>query len=401
MESPEKRLQKSLDWLYSTQLFGIKLGLENTTHLLSEFLAFPAFETKVIQVAGTNGKGSTSSFIESVARHHGISTGLFTSPHLIRFNERIKYCGAEATDYELAPIIEEVRDLVKDWDPHPTFFELSLAVAMKYFKGRGCELIILETGMGGRLDATTAVPKDATVITPIGMDHQQYLGDTLTEIAQEKGAIMSPGKPCFSAPQPPEASRALEICANTTRCDLTFIDAPLIGYDIGLSGEHQKWNAALALETLFSVFGQLKIDAVTEGLRNIDWPARFQIIKEENGDHTIIDCCHNVPAVSAFITQWKDHFGQAKAHLVFGAAKDKNIQGVLELLLPVCESVETYEINNPRAESTENLQKMVKKISPSIPCTALTDLKNTKRASLRIVTGSLFLAGEWLSNLEE
>ena len=192
---------EALEWLYSTQFFGIKLGLENPKRLLREYLAYPPRRTKVIHVAGTNGKGSTCAFIESVARATGTRTGLFSSPHLVRYNERIRVSGVEIDDDEIASHLTALRELVAEWESHPTFFELSLALALKHFSERGCELVILETGMGGRLDATTAVPADVAVLTPISLDHQQWLGETIAEIAAEKAAIIVPRKKVFSSPQ--------------------------------------------------------------------------------------------------------------------------------------------------------------------------------------------------------
>ena len=153
---------EALDWLYSSQLFGIKLGLENPKRLLREYLAYPPRRTRVIHVAGTNGKGSTCAFIESVARATGTRTGLFTSPHLVRYGERIRVSGIEINEDEIASHFTALRELVAEWEQRPTFFELSLALAMKYFAERACELVILETGMGGRLDATTDEPPDST-----------------------------------------------------------------------------------------------------------------------------------------------------------------------------------------------------------------------------------------------
>ena len=162
---------EAIDWLYSTQNFGIKLGLENPTRLLREYLAFPSYKTKVIQVAGTNGKGSTCAFIDSLARAASYRTGLFTSPHLISYRERARVNGAMIPEEEVTRHLNALRDLVSDWENHPTFFELTLALAMRYFKDSECELIILEVGMGGRYDATTAIPTDANVITPIAVSY--------------------------------------------------------------------------------------------------------------------------------------------------------------------------------------------------------------------------------------
>ncbi len=394
MNSHEKLLKNELEWLYSTQFFGIKLGLENIGKLLGDFLAYPPPSTKIIQVAGTNGKGSTSAMIDSVARSHGIKTGLFTSPHLVEFNERIRLSGMNIPDHMLATLLKEVRELVRDWETPPTFFELSLAVAMRYFKEQECELIILEVGMGGRLDATSAVPNDVSVITPIGMDHQQYLGDTLEEIAGEKGAIMREGKPCISSPQEPKTERTLEVIANKRGCELSFIKEPLAGYEVGLHGKHQRWNASLALEALHKLGLDMRYECVTQGLKSVSWPGRFQIVKAEN--ETVLDCCHNVHAAQALVAQWKSHYGDRKAHLIFGAAKDKNISGVIKEVLPICESVQVYEFDSNRAETAEKLIKVVRECDSKMKVTELTCLEGAEESSLRLVTGSLFLVGEWM-----
>ena len=147
---------EAIDWIYSTQNFGIKLGLEAPTELLAQFLAFPERETKVIHVAGTNGKGSTCAIIDSLARSHGLKTGLFTSPHLVDFRERFRVNGEMISEEKTASYLSELKELVTDWEHHPTFFEIVLVLGMKFYREMGCELIILETGMGGRLDATTA-----------------------------------------------------------------------------------------------------------------------------------------------------------------------------------------------------------------------------------------------------
>ena len=217
------------------------------TDLLKEFLAYPGHATKVIHVAGTNGKGSTCAMIDSIARACGTRCGLFTSPHLIDFRERIKVSGQEIPEDACASMLTELRDICERMETHPTFFEITVALAMRWFRDRECELVVLETGMGGRLDATTAVPADVCVITPIGLDHTQWLGDTLEAIAAEKAGIFVPGKAGISAPQESAARFVLEKEANEARSPLEFIEEPLLGYPIALPGEHQKWNAALAV----------------------------------------------------------------------------------------------------------------------------------------------------------
>ena len=172
----------ALDWLYGTQLFGMKLGLENTRKLLTA-LDLPASGQRIIHVAGTNGKGSVCTFMHTIMKEAGINAGLFTSPHLIQFRERIRDADRLISAIELCAGITMIRELTLDWDPHPTFFEIALAIALDWYRQRELPWVILETGMGGRLDATNAISPAVSVITPIGFDHMQSLGHTLSAIA--------------------------------------------------------------------------------------------------------------------------------------------------------------------------------------------------------------------------
>ncbi|MEE1266561.1 MAG: Mur ligase family protein, partial [Akkermansia sp.] len=278
MVNSQSSIVNELGWLYSTQAFGIKLGLEGVTRLLSACGVLHP-RAQVIHVAGTNGKGSTCAFCESVARAAGYKTGLFTSPHLVEFGERIRVNGVNIPDADAARLIGKVRAVVQDWDPCPTFFELVLAVAMLWFAEQEVELIVLETGMGGRLDATNAVPKDVAVLTPIGLDHTQYLGGTLYEVAGEKAAILSWHRPAVSAPQEPESMRAIQEAARRmdTYCRVITgeCDQPL-----GLKGVHQRRNAALALAALRALPHFLcSAEEEARGLAEVRWPGRFEEVQ--------------------------------------------------------------------------------------------------------------------------
>ena len=200
--------REALAWLYATQRFGIKLGLENIERLLAA-LPGSGLETaapcKVIHVAGTNGKGSVCAMIDAIARTAGHRTGLFTSPHLVSFRERVRVDGKKISEGEVAGGLTEIRELIRDWDPHPTFFEIATALALQHFQKTRCEILVLETGMGGRLDATNAVQSSVSVITPIDFDHEKWLGHSIDQIAKEKAGIIKPRTPVISAPQRPEA----------------------------------------------------------------------------------------------------------------------------------------------------------------------------------------------------
>jgi len=393
-QQPPMDYREALDWLYSTQMFGIKLGLDGPRKLLKHALAHPPHGTRVIHVAGTNGKGSTCAMIDAVARASGMRTGLFTSPHLIDYRERIRVSGVEIPKEECANRLTALRKLCQSFNPHPTFFEITLALAMQWFRTAECELIILETGMGGRLDATTAVDADVCVITPIGMDHMQWLGDTLEKIALEKAGILVPGKPCICAPQQPEAAAAIEREANERRSPLEWVTEPLIGYSIALAGEHQKWNAALAVHALHRAGATLSADIVRHGLANVDWPARFERLEHES---IIIDGAHNPHAAAILAETWNNQYPGEKAALIFSAVAAKDIPGILEEIAPLAESIFLCPVDTPRAVPTAELAQALPANAPPHSChpsfpEALAAARNTGRRIL--IAGSLFLAGE-------
>src|SRR5437588_2704036 len=226
--------KEALSWLYSLQRFGIKLGLENIRRLLHELSRSGGFQAavgdleiafpwKVIHVAGTNGKGSVCAMIDSICRAQGYRTGLFASPHLVLFRERIRVNGEMVSEDSVADDLTEIRNLVADWDPHPTFFEVTTALALKRFSGAKLDVVILETGIGGRLDATNAIQSDVSVITQIDFDHEEWLGNTLAEIASEKAGIIKPGISVVSAPQRPDAEQVIRTRAAECKAPLQFV----------------------------------------------------------------------------------------------------------------------------------------------------------------------------------
>jgi dihydrofolate synthase / folylpolyglutamate synthase len=382
----------ALEWLYSTQLFGVKLGLEGPRHLLKEALAYPAHGVTVIHVAGTNGKGSTCAMMDSIARACGQRCGLFTSPHLIDYRERIKVSGQEIPEEACAALLTELRGLCERMETHPTFFEISLVLAMKWFRRCECEMIILETGMGGRLDATTAVPADLCVITPIGLDHTEYLGDTLEKIAREKAGIMVPGKPVISAPQHAAARAVLEKEANESRSPLEFITAPLLGYPMALAGDHQLWNAALAVAALHKLQLHLSSDSVSYGLRNVSWPGRFEIIRPG----VVLDGAHNPHAAEVLASTWQRTFPRDKAQLIFSAVEGKDLQAVLQHLAPLASRIFLCPVRTPRAVAPDELARHLPSDAP--PTEIFADFESAYAAAAAhsgpiLVAGSLFLVG--------
>ena len=383
-------LAEALDWLYGTQAFGIKLGLQGM-HRLLEACGVSTPHARVIHVAGTNGKGSTCAFAESVARAAGYATGLFTSPHLVAFNERIRVNGVDIPDADAARLIGRVKETIADWETPPTFFEIVLAVAMLYFAERNVDIIILETGLGGRLDATNAVPKDVAVITPVGMDHMQYLGNTLYEIAGEKAAIIAWHRPALCAPQQPEALRAIHEAAQRMDTEYRIISTPC-ELPLGLRGSYQKMNAALALAALHSLPHFLcSAEEEARGLAEVKWPGRF----EEILPGVIMDGAHNPPAIRVLAETWRREFPGTKARCIYAGSADKALDEVVTLLSPLVGEWVLPPVQSPRIMPQQELAEKVRSLSAapvSTPATLAEAMQNLSPGTL--ICGSFFLLGE-------
>jgi dihydrofolate synthase/folylpolyglutamate synthase len=389
---------EALDWLYSTQMIGIKLGLEGPRRLLRCMRAHPVPGVKVVHVAGTNGKGSTCAILDQLVRSSGGRSGLFTSPHLVDYRERIRVNGEMIPKTECARLLTELRGICETMDPHPTFFEISLTLAMKWFQLCQCEWIVLETGMGGRLDATTAVEADVCVVTPIGMDHTQWLGDTLGQIAREKAGILLPGKPVVCSPQEPEAATVLEEVANELRCPLTWVSEPLEGYGIALAGQHQKQNAAVAVEAAFRAGLALRSEIVRDALARVSWPGRFERI----APGVVLDGAHNPHAAAVLAKTWREQFPDVRPVLVFSAVSAKDIRGILAHLAPLAAHMEICPVDTPRAAPAMEIAAQLPAGAPAHRChdgfaAAFAAARDSGLPVL--VAGSLFLVGEARAHL--
>ena len=460
MPRPLLSYKQALAWLYGLQRFGIKLGLENIRRLLDElgsrsqgsargpralFGGSPNTSTKVIHVAGTNGKGSVCAMIDSICRAQGYRTGLFISPHLVTFRERIRVNGEMISEDAVADGLTMIRDLVADWDPHPTFFEVTTALALKHFgdpvereakhdsvqlpspsplpssrgeriKVRGfsadrhqLDVVILETGLGGRLDATNAVQSDVSVITPIALDHEELLGNTLSEIAGEKAGIIKPRVPVVSAPQQPQAEEVIRARAAECGSPVQFVNETYHGSPVALRGEYQKQNAAVAIAAIQAANIQLGEKAIVRGLAAIEWPARFQKWDER----TIIDGAHNPGATRILAETWREVFGDQKATLVLAILSDKDLRGICEALAPIAGSVLLPKIRSERAVAPalakigENSSVCRSGSSPPPDAVAINfhhDIWRRARSRAHdpnpiLITGSLHFAGEVLAHL--
>jgi dihydrofolate synthase / folylpolyglutamate synthase len=409
---PPFTYKEALAWLYGLQRFGIKLGLENIQRLLDELDlgspqparpcagALPKTFGKVIHVAGTNGKGSVCAMIDSVCRAQGYRTGLFTSPHLVTFRERIRVNGEMISEDAVTEGLTIIRNLVANWDPHPTFFEIITALALKHFSDAKIDSAILETGLGGRLDATNAIQSDVSVITPIDLDHEKWLGETISEIATEKAGITKPGVPVVSAPQQVEAEKVIRARAAECQAPLEFVTKPYDATPIALTGSHQKQNAAVAIAALRAAKTEIDGSAIARGLACIEWPARFQRWDER----TIVDGAHNPAAARALAKTWREIFGDRQATLIVAVLSDKDLRGICEALAPIAEFVFLPKFRSERAADPNILAQIVSTITPSLPYSTTEsvgealDMARTKPNPI-LITGSLHFAGEVLAYL--
>lgn len=387
--------QEALDWLNDSQFTGIKLGLENTFRLL-EAIGNPQERLRFLHVAGTNGKGSVCAMLDSCLRAAGHKTGLYTSPHLVDFRERIRVDGMMISPQETAEGLTRLRQAAQDWDHKPTYFELSTVLALDHFERSGCEVVVLETGMGGRLDSTNVVEPLVSVITPIAMDHMAWLGDSIAKIAAEKAGIIKPGAPVISSPQQPDAAEVLSAKSASVASPIRFIESP-VDIPVALPGIHQLWNAAVAVAAIEASGLKCPPEAITKGLASVKWPARFQRV----GERIIVDGAHNEHSAEALLSTWHEVFGPQKAAIVFGALRDKEYGVMLRILEKVAVEFLFVPVRSDRSEDPGVL-----KAQSALASREFSDLPTAIKAAMDttlpvLITGSLFLAGEALEKLAE
>jgi dihydrofolate synthase / folylpolyglutamate synthase len=385
----------AIDWLFGTQNRGIKLGLENVSRLLAD-LGNPHNDLRFIHVAGTNGKGSVCAMVDSICRTSGIKVGLFTSPHLIQFNERIQVNGVPINDEAVVHGIQKIRALI-DEGRHPTFFEITTALAFDFFRSQDVNLVVLETGLGGRLDATNVVRPLVSVLTSIDLDHQNWLGNSLSQIASEKGGIIKAGVPVVSGPQFPEVRAALEQIAASRSAPITFVDRPLKETLIGLPGTHQQMNAAIAKMAIAKAEIRVTAEAVADGLAHVNWPGRFQRI----GNRMVLDGAHNSAAIRRLIETWEECVEPKRASIIFGCLRDKDLESMIATLSPLAARFFLVPVRSQRSALPGEIARFVPKHIPATQClSAVQALQLVHRFDDRtLVTGSLFLVGEVLSIL--
>jgi dihydrofolate synthase/folylpolyglutamate synthase len=396
--------EQSVKYLLSLghETLTIKLGLRNTELLLAALdnpqRAFPS-----VQIAGTNGKGSTAVMLDSICRSAGIKTGLYTSPHLVSMTERIKVSGVEITPEDFAACATTVRDASEQLEARPTFFEQVTALALLAFRKARVELAILETGLGGRLDSTTAANARIAGITSIAFDHQDYLGHTIESIAAEKAAIIRPGARAVIAKQSEPA--ALEVLLQ--RCEQVGVIPVLAGSQatdglvLSLRGKHQIDNAAVAIslaELLTAEGFKISRSAIVEGLKTARHAGRLELIPHKPS--FLIDGAHN-PAGAQSLRAYLNEFALRPLTLVFGAMRDKQLEAMGEILFPVADTLVLTTIDNPRSASFDVLQTIASRFASgrvlpaeSSAAALRVAIANTPEEGLICIAGSLYLAGE-------
>jgi dihydrofolate synthase/folylpolyglutamate synthase len=396
---------------------------------LARRLGEPQKRLRVIHVAGSKGKGSTSALLEAVLRRAGYRTGLFTSPHLCRVEERFQVDGEAIRPDELAALLTEVREVEAGLSP--TFFEIATAVGFLHFVRRLAEAVVLEVGLGGRLDSTNVCRPALTVITSISYDHTNLLGDHLAAIAREKAGIVKQGRPAVSGATAPEARAVIEeVCAarqaplRQLGVDFSYRHRPARvtaegtvlprvavrtrerdwpELELSLLGEHQAANAAVAVacvEELRSLGWRLPDAAVEAGLREARWPARLEVCGR--APFVVLDCAHNVASAEALVEALRSSFPPGRRWLVFAGSGDKDLAGMFRALAPhFAGAFLTRYTSSPRGAPPEQLLALWRSCGdvPAEVCRTPAEAWQAARAragpdDLVVVTGSVFLAGE-------
>lgn len=362
----------------------------------------------VVLIAGTKGKGSTAAFLASILHSAGVRAGLFTSPHLQVFRERVRVDGTMLSEAAfdraivgLRPVVSRLRRIHPDAGD-PTTFELTLALAMRAFAERHCAVAIIEVGLGGRLDATNALDPAISVLTPVSHDHTAILGRTLAAIATEKAGILRTGRPALVALQRPTALLAIRRVCRGARADLQLVRPLGARADLGLAGGHQRQNAALAVAAALAlVAGGLRIPerALVDGLRKVRWPARFERVA---GHPTVIlDGAHNDDSAAALARVLLAERRGRRLALVVGLNRDKDAQAVLDPLVRIAAAIVATRSENPRARTPTDVARTVRRITdtlvdtaPSIELALAVARERAGTRGLVCVTGSLALAGD-------
>jgi len=416
-----KDYQQSLDYLYSLEKFGMIFGLEKVKAIL-EAIGNPHHEIQTIHIGGTNGKGSTAAMMASVLQQEGYHVGLYTSPHLIRFTERIKVDGKEIDQQEVAELTEWMRQRIEASGVTPpfTFFDFTTAMAILYFKQKRVDLAILEVGLGGRLDSTNVVDPLLSIITNVSKDHEEVLGRTIQKIAYEKAGIIKQGRPLVTATSQPSILRLFSrICKEKGspfyRMGKEFSYIPCEGghfhyqglhrkfwdLTVNLHGSHQILNAVTALgalEVLDELGYLVSNEAMITGLTKVEWPGRLEMVC--SSPRVFLDGAHNPAGAHVLKESLEKEFEYKRLILIIGIMRDKNYKSILQTLAPIADHLILTQPNIPRAASPGLLQKALERngekveIVEGVQQAIDRGLSMASSEDLLCITGSLYTVGE-------
>ncbi|MBK8946769.1 MAG: bifunctional folylpolyglutamate synthase/dihydrofolate synthase [Ignavibacteriae bacterium] len=407
----------ALEKIFSLKQFHVKLGLEKTIHLLNH-IGNPQNEFKSIHVAGSNGKGSTCSFIASILQEHGFKVGLYTSPHFVRFNERIRINGNEISDSEILKFLNANKKFIDK--EQPTFFEITTALAFQYFAKQKVDFAVIETGLGGRLDSTNVINPLISIITSISLEHTNILGNSYSKIAFEKAGIIKNRIPIVIGKIPKSAKNVISKIANEKKSILIDIQDEIkvyknhftlktknefIKFEIkNLSGTHQYYNAGLAIKSLEKIIPKLEFKEIQIGLDNVIINSGLQCRYERFSENpqVIFDSAHNLEGVKSFVKQFKKEFLSFKNRkLIYGALNDKDNEKMLSQLKPYFDKVFITEVNNERGEKANVLSVIAKSLNMDVsiskyPEKIIAKFFNSRNNSdnCLVVLGSMYLLGE-------
>jgi dihydrofolate synthase/folylpolyglutamate synthase len=417
---------ESIKFLYGLQKHGIKLGLSNTMELV-DMLGHPQKSFRAVHVAGTNGKGSTASMISSMLAEHGEKTGLFTSPHLVSFTERISINGRRITEDEVIELTDQIRSTIARHSMHPTFFEFVTVMAFLHFRRNNVGWAVIETGMGGRLDATNILVPEVSVITNISMDHSEFLGETISDVAHEKAGIIKPHVPVVTsvsggdalnviAKTAAERGSAIHVYDRQFRGDLVSATHDGIVFDyegnrkytglhVPLIGDYQMYNACTAvrvMEVLGGIGFPLSDDMIRKGLADLKMEGRMERVSLD--PPVYIDGAHNPDAVDVSVRHLKTLFSDKKLIIINGIMSDKDIRGIVTPLLASADKLILTRASYERAASSTQLRKIASAIKPEKDADILTAetvkdaielaKKLCGKDNIILITGSFYTAGE-------
>lgn len=425
--------QKCLDTIYRLGRFGIKLELETIQNIL-KLLNYPHKNYNIVHIAGTNGKGSTASYIASILRKAGFKTGIYTSPHLVKFNERIVIDGEQISDDAVVQAYNAVHS-VDMGKRRATFFEITTAMAFYHFSKANVEWAVIETGMGGRFDATNIVLPKVAVITNLSIEHTDYLGSTIKDLAKEKGGIIKNNTPVVTAVSQPSGIEVLQRLAKDRNADLfrhkkdfsarkkagqeifnySGIHGRFNGLTKPLPGDHQKENMSLALAACEIIFKKFKTkdprynlteELVKEGLGATRWPGRLEVVRQK--PEVIVDGAHNFQAAKVLSAYLSERFADRKLTLVVGILDDKPHEKMLQFLLPSVDRVIVTKAKIDRSIEPEVLERAVKKLSKA-KVKVIEDVQDAVSYAIDTsgendavcIAGSLYVAGEAKEKLDK